>query len=149
MSFAKEFKEFALKGNVVDLAVGVIIGAAFGKIVASLVDDIVMPILGVIIGKRDFSNLFVTLSGGEYETLAAAKAAGASTLNYGQFLNAVMQFLIVALAIFIVIKQMNRMIRKPAEQVTPTMRDCPECLAPVPRAARRCQFCAQALPAVA
>ena len=149
MSFAREFKEFALKGNVVDLAVGVIIGAAFGKIVSSLVDDIIMPILGVIIGKRDFSNMFVTLSGGEYETLAAAKAAGASTLNYGLFLNALMQFLIVALAIFIIVKQMNRMIRKPAQQVTPTMRDCPECLSAVPRAARRCQYCTQSLPAVA
>jgi large conductance mechanosensitive channel len=148
MSLAKEFKEFALKGNVVDLAIGVIIGAAFGRIITSLVDDILMPILGVLVGRRDFSNLFVTLSGGPYETLAAAKEAGAATLNYGLFLNAIVQFLIIALAIFIAIRQMNRLIRKPAQQVTPTMRDCPECLGPIPREARRCRFCAEPLPAI-
>ena len=149
MSFASEFKEFALKGNVVDLAVGVIIGAAFGRIITSLVDDIIMPVLGVIVGQRDFSDYFVTLSGGRYPSLEAAKAAGATTLNYGLFMNAIVQFLIVALAIFLMIRQLNRMTRKPAEQVTPTMRDCPECLAPIPREAHRCRFCSQPVTAAA
>ena len=143
MSVASEFKEFALKGNVVDLAVGVIIGAAFGRIISSLVDDVVMPMIGAVVGNRDFSNYFISLSGERYETLAAAKAAGAATINYGLFLNAVVQFLIVALLIFLVIRQINRMVRKPAENVTPTMRDCPECLTAIPRAATRCRFCAQ------
>lgn len=145
MSIAKEFKEFALKGNVIDLAVGVIIGAAFGKIVTSAVDDIMMPVLGVLVGKHDFSDYFVTLSGGHYETLAQAKAAGAATMNYGLFLNATIQFLIVALAIFLMIRQVNRMTRKPAEAVTPTMKDCPQCLSAIPREAHRCKFCTQAV----
>lgn len=143
MSMMKEFKEFALKGNVIDLAVGVIIGAAFGKVVTSIVDDILMPVLGVIVGKHDFSNNFVTLSGGHYDTLAQAKAAGAATLNYGLFINTVIAFLIVALAIFVVIRQVNQMKRKPAEAVTPAMRDCPQCLSAIPRDARRCKFCSQ------
>jgi large conductance mechanosensitive channel len=143
MSIVKEFKEFALKGSVVDLAIGVIIGAAFGKIVTSAVDDVFMPVLGVIVGKHDFSDYFVTLSGGHYETLAQAKAAGAATLNYGLFLNATIQFLIIALAIFLLIRQVNRMTRKPAEAVTPTMKDCPQCLSPIPREAHRCKFCTQ------
>jgi large conductance mechanosensitive channel len=143
MGLAKEFKEFALKGNVIDLAIGVIIGAAFGKIVTSVVDDIFMPVLGVIVGKHDFSDYFVTLSGGHYETLAQAKAAGAATMNYGLFINATIQFLIVALAIFLMIRQVNKMTRKPAEVVTPTMKDCPQCLSPIPREAHRCKFCTQ------
>lgn len=143
MSIAREFKEFALKGNVIDLAIGVIIGAAFGKIVTSVVDDIFMPVLGVIVGKHDFSDYFVTLSGGHYETLAQAKAAGAATMNYGLFINATIQFLIVALAIFLMIRQVNKMTRKPAEVVTPTMKDCPQCLSPIPREAHRCKFCTQ------
>jgi len=143
VSLAKEFKEFALKGNVIDLAVGVIIGAAFGKIVTSLVDDLVMPILGVIVGKHDFSNNFVSLTGDHYDTLAQAKAAGAATLNYGLFVNAVIQFLIMALAIFLVIRQVNKMTRKPAEAVTPAMKDCPQCLSAIPRDARRCKFCGE------
>ena len=143
MGMIKEFKEFALKGNVIDLAVGVIIGAAFGK--DRHLDRRRHPhaVLGVIVGKHDFSDYFVTLSGGHYDTLAQAKAAGAATLNYGLFINAVIQFLIVALAIFIVIRQVNRMTRKPAEAVTPTMRDCPQCLSPIPRDAKRCKFCGQ------
>ena len=143
MGLTKEFKEFALKGNVIDLAVGVIIGAAFGKVITSLVDNIFMPVLGVILGKHDFSDYFVTLSGGSYETLAQAKAAGAATLNYGLFINALIQFLIVALAIFLLIRQVNRMTRKPAEAVTPTMKDCPQCLSAIPRDAHRCKFCTQ------
>ena len=143
MGMVKEFKEFALKGNVIDLAVGVIIGAAFGKIITSAVDDLIMPILGVLIGKQDFSNYFVTLSGGHYDTLAQAKAAGAATLNYGLFTNALFQFLIVALAIFVVIRQVNKMTRKPAEAVTPSMKDCPQCLSAIPAEARRCKFCGE------
>ena len=145
MSIGKEFKEFALKGNVIDLAIGVIIGAAFGKIVTSAVDDIFMPVLGVIVGKHDFSDYFMTLSGGHYETLAQAKAAGAATLNYGLFLNATIQFLIVAFAIFLMIRQVNKMNRKPAEVVTPAMKDCPQCLSAIPREAHRCKFCTQAV----
>jgi large conductance mechanosensitive channel len=141
MSLIKEFKEFALKGNAIDLAVGVIIGAAFGKIVASLVDDILMPPLAAITGGRDFTNLFVTLRGAHFATLAQAKAAGAITLNYGMFLNAVIDFAIIAFTIFMVVKRVNAWDRKPAEMETPSMRDCPECLSPIPIAAKRCRFC--------
>ena len=142
MALFKEFKEFALRGNVIDLAVGVVIGAAFGKIVTSFVDDILMPPLAVITGGRDFANLFVTIGNGSYATLAEAKAAGAATLNYGQFLNSLVDFAIVAFAIFLVVRQINRLQRKPAETTTPSLRDCPECLSAVPVAARRCRFCA-------
>jgi large conductance mechanosensitive channel len=109
----KEFKEFAMKGNVVDMAVGVIIGAAFGKIVASLVADIIMPPIGLLMGKVDFSSLFVSLSGESYPSLAAAKAAGAPTLNYGLFINSIIDFTILAFAIFIVVKQINRLKKTP------------------------------------
>lgn len=111
----KEFKEFAMRGNVIDLAVGVIIGAAFGKIVTSLVNDIIMPPIGVMMGGVDFTEMFVNLSGGDYASLAAAKEAGAATINYGVFVNTVINFLIVAFAIFMVIKQMNRMKKKEEE----------------------------------
>ena len=141
MGFVKEFKEFAIKGNAIDLAVGVVIGAAFGKIVTSLVDDIIMPVLGVVVGQHDFSNNFVTLSGGHFDTLAQAKAAGAATLNYGLFVNNVINFIIIAFAIFMVIRSINKMNRKPAEAVTPSMRDCPECLSAIPLGAKRCKFC--------
>lgn len=137
----KEFKEFALRGNVLDLAIGVVIGAAFGKIVTSFVDDILMPLLGVLVGKHDFSNYFIALDGGSYPSLDAAKKAGAATLNYGLFVNSVISFLIIAFAIFLVVKQINRMNRKPAEVETPTMRDCPECLSAIPIGAKRCKFC--------
>jgi large conductance mechanosensitive channel len=143
MSVAKEFKEFALKGNVIDLAVGVVIGAAFGKIITSFVDNIIMPPIGVLFGKHDLSDYFISLSGGHYDSLAQAKAAGAATLNYGLFLNAIFYFLLVALALFLVIRYVNRMKQKPAEVVTPKMRDCPECLSPIPIDARRCKFCSQ------
>jgi len=143
MGMMKEFKEFALKGNVIDLAVGVVIGAAFGKIVTSLVEDIIMPPIGVLFGKHDLSNYFITLSGGHYESVAEAKAAGAAKLNYVLFINAVFIFLIVALAIFLVIRYVNKMTRKPAEVVTKNMRDCPECLSAIPINARRCKFCSQ------
>ena len=121
----KEFKEFAMRGNVMDLAVGVIIGAAFGKIVASLVDDIIMPPIGRMLGHVDFSNLFVSLNGTHYDTLAAAKAAAAPTVNYGLFLNTIINFLIVALAVFLVIQQVNRWGKKPAPAAAPTHEGLP------------------------
>jgi large conductance mechanosensitive channel len=137
----KEFKEFALKGSVIDLAVGVVIGAAFGKIVDSFVNDILMPPLGLITGGHDFTNNFITLGGGSFRTLEEAKAAGAATLNYGVFVNQVISFAIIAFAIFLVVKKVNDMVRKPAEVQTPSTRDCPECLSPIPIAAKRCRFC--------
>jgi large conductance mechanosensitive channel len=111
----REFKEFAMRGNVVDMAVGIVIGAAFGKIVSSLVNDVVMPPIGLLMGNVDFSQLFVNLSGTEYATLAEAQAAGAATINYGMFINTVLDFVIVAFAIFMVIRGMNRLKRKQAE----------------------------------
>ena len=146
----QEFKTFAMRGNVMDLAVGVIIGAAFGKIVSSLVDDLMMPLIGLLLGKVDFTNLFVNLSGTSYATLAQAKAAGAATLNYGLFLNATVNFLIVAFAVFLVIRNLNRLTPK-APEVVPavTTRDCPECLQPVPLLAKRCFHCTSALGATA
>lgn len=143
MSMLKEFKEFAIKGNVIDLAVAVVIGAAFAKIINSFVDDILMPPVGILIGKHDISSYFITLSPGHYETLAQAKAAGAATLNYGVFLSVVVNFLIVALAVFLLVRQIIKLTHKPAEQVTPSLRDCPQCLSPVPIKATRCKFCTQ------
>jgi large conductance mechanosensitive channel len=137
----KEFKEFAMRGNVVDLAVGVIIGAAFGKIVSSLVEDVIMPPVGRLLGHVDFSALFINLSGKSYETLAAAKAAGAPTLNYGIFLNSVINFLIVAFAVFLVVHQVNRWTRKPEAAAAITTKDCPQCAMAIPLAAKRCGHC--------
>jgi large conductance mechanosensitive channel len=117
LGFLKEFKEFAMKGNAVDLAVGIVIGAAFGKIVSSLVDDIIMPPLGLLLGNTDFSQLFVSLSGASYPTLEAAKLAGAPVLRYGLFINTVINFIIIAFAIFLVIKFMNRLSRKAEENL--------------------------------
>ena len=146
MSLVKEFREFAVKGNAIDLAVGVIIGAAFGKVVSSIVDDLLMPPLGMLMGNHDFSDYFITLSRGHYDTLAQAKAAGAATLNYGVFINTLVAFLIVAFAVFLVVKQINR-LRRPMEgqPEAPVTRDCPQCLSPVPKAAKRCRYCAEAL----
>ena len=142
----KEFKAFAMRGNVVDMAVGIIIGAAFGKIVASFVKDIIMPPIGVLLGDVDFSNLFVNLSEGSYATLAQAQEAGAATLNYGAFINTVVDFVIVAFAIFIVIRQMNR-LKKPEEAAPaePTTKDCPFCLSAIPIKASRCPSCTSEL----
>jgi len=134
----KEFKEFAMRGNVLDMAIGIIIGAAFGKIITSIVNDILMPPLGLILGKMDFSGLFINLSGQSYTTLAQAKAAGAATMNYGLFINTVIDFLIVAFVIFLLIKQVNRFKKHPA---TATTRECPFCLSLVPLKATRCAFC--------
>src|SRR5690242_14644900 len=137
----KEFKEFAMRGSVVDLAVGVIIGAAFGKIVSSLVEDVMMPPIGRLLGHIDFSGLFINLSDKSYETLAAAKAAGAPTLNYGIFLNAVINFLIVAFCVFLVVQQVNRWTKKPAPAGAPTTKECPHCAMTIPIAAKRCGHC--------
>ena len=137
----KEFKEFAMRGSVMDLAVGVIIGAAFGKIVSSLVEDVIMPPIGQLLGHVNFSGLFINLSGKTYETVEAAKAAGASTLNYGIFLNSVINFLIVAFAVFLVVHQVNRWTKKPAPAVAPMTKDCPQCAMAIPLAAKRCGHC--------
>jgi large conductance mechanosensitive channel len=141
----KEFKEFAMRGNVLDLAVGVIIGAAFGKIVSSLVEDVIMPPIGRLVGHVDFSSKFVNLSDKSYETLAAAKLAGAPTLNYGNFINTVINFLIVAFAIFVVVRMVNRWTVKPAPAAAPTTKDCPQCAMAIPLAAKRCGHCTSQL----
>ena len=140
----KEFKEFAMRGNVLDLAIGIVIGAAFGQIVTSFVQDILMPPIGRLLGHVDFSNLFVSLSGTHYDTLAAAKAAGAATVNYGLFLNTVINFLIVALAVFLLVRQVNRLAPKPAP-APPATRDCPYCLSAVPMMATKCAHCTSEL----
>ncbi|HTP44568.1 MAG TPA: large-conductance mechanosensitive channel protein MscL [Candidatus Acidoferrum sp.] len=140
----KEFKEFAMRGNVLDMAVGIIIGAAFGKIITSLVGDILMPPLGMILGKVDFSNLFVNISGKSYESLAAAKAAGAPTVNYGIFLNNIIDFIVVAFAIFLLIRMVNRW-NKPAPAAAPTTKECSYCATAIPTAAKRCPNCTSEL----
>ena len=138
----KEFKEFIMRGNVLDLAIGIIIGAAFGKIVTSFVADILMPPIGLALGKVDFANLFINLSGKSYATLAEAKAAGAATINYGIFINAIIDFLIVAFVIFLIVKQANKMRRgKDEPAAEPTTKDCPYCLSAVPIRAIRCAHC--------
>jgi len=143
----KEFKEFALRGSVIDLAVGVIIGGAFGKIVTSLVNDIIMPPIGMLLGKVNFTDLFIDLSGKGYATLADAKTAGAATINYGLFLNTILDFLIVAFVIFLVIRQMNRMKRPApaAAPVDPVVKTCPHCATEIPIAATRCPHCTSQL----
>jgi len=143
MSLMKEFREFAVKGNAIDLAVGVVIGAAFGKIVSSAVDDIIMPPIGMILGKVDFSNLFLMLHegspAGPYASLADAKKAGAVTLNYGNFVNTAVSFVIIAFAVFLMVKSMNQLRRQ--EKVAPTTKNCPYCQSAIPLAATRCAFC--------
>jgi large conductance mechanosensitive channel len=141
----KEFKEFALRGNVLDLAIGVIIGGAFGKIVSSFVSDVLMPPIGKLLGGVDFSNLFVVLGPGEYATLAAAKEAGAATLNYGSFINTLIDFLIIAFSIFLVVKAVNRAMPKPAPAAAPAMKDCPHCCSSIPAKATRCAHCTSAV----
>jgi len=136
----EEFKKFAMRGNVVDMAVGIVIGAAFGKIVSSFVKDILMPPLGKLMGGVDFSNLYINLSEGTFASLAAAQEAGAATLNYGVFINTVLDFLIVAFAIFMVIKAMNKLkTEEPAK--APNTKSCPQCVSDIPIAAKRCKFC--------
>ena len=135
----REFKTFLARGNVVDLAVAVVIGAAFGAIVTSFVNDILMPPIGLLLGSVNFSDLFVSLSGREFPTLAAAKAAGAPTLNYGVFLNTVLNFVIVAFAVFMLVKQVNR-FKSPPPPAAPA-RECPQCATAIPLKARRCPHC--------
>jgi large conductance mechanosensitive channel len=139
-----EFKKFIMRGNVLDLAIGVIIGAAFGKIVTSMVNDILMPVVSIAAGKVDFSNLFIPLNGQHYDTLADAKKAAAPTLNYGIFINDVIEFLIIAFVIFIIVKQVNRFM-KPAPAPAPTTAPCPQCLTPIPIGAKRCPACTSQL----
>ncbi|MEI8014724.1 MAG: large conductance mechanosensitive channel protein MscL [Nitrospiraceae bacterium] len=136
----KEFKEFAMKGNVLDMAIGVIIGGAFGKIVSSLVSDVLMPPLGLLMGKVDFSSLFINLSGTPQPSLTAAKAAGAPTINYGVFLQATFDFIIIAFVIFLFVKQVNR-LKQPAPAAAPTTKDCPYCLSAIPIKAAKCAHC--------
>jgi large conductance mechanosensitive channel len=139
----KEFKEFAVRGNVLDLAVGVIIGGAFGKIVSSLVEDVIMPPIGRLLGHVNFSDLYINLSSKTYETIKDAKADSAVTINYGMFLNTVINFLLVAFCVFLVVKQINRFVAKPVP--APATKDCPQCAMPIPLAAKRCGHCTSQL----
>jgi len=136
----KEFKEFAMRGNVLDMAVGIIIGAAFGKIVTSFVEDVMMPPLGRLIGHVDFSNMFISLNGQHYDSIEAAKKAGAA-LSYGMFLNTIINFLIVAFAVFLLVRMVNRWTTKPAPPAAPTAKDCPQCAMSIPIQAKRCGHC--------
>ncbi|NLK94883.1 MAG: large conductance mechanosensitive channel protein MscL [Clostridiales bacterium] len=140
----KEFKEFALKGNMIDLAVGVIIGGAFNKIVTSLVNDIIMPALSFFTGKLDFSNLFIALDGNSYSTIAAAKDAGVATINYGTFISGIIDFLIMAFVIFIIVKQLNKLHKKPVEEAV-TTKSCPYCKTEIAIEATRCPHCTSQL----
>jgi large conductance mechanosensitive channel len=152
LKFLKDFKEFALRGNVLDMAIGIIMGVAFGRIVTSFVEDILMPPLGLLLGRSDASNLFISLSRQHYDTLAAAKAAGVATINYGIFFNATLNFLLVAFAIFMLVRQVNRFKRMQEEAqaspAAPAQRECPSCLSMVPAKAIRCAYCTSALEAV-
>jgi large conductance mechanosensitive channel len=141
----KEFKAFVMRGNVMDLAVGVIIGAAFGKIVSSLVDDVLMPPIGRALGHVDFSNLFISLDERHFDTLGLAKAAGAPTLNYGVFLNTIINFLIVAFCVFVIVQIVHRWTAKPEPAAAPTTKDCPQCAMTIPIQAKRCGHCTSQL----
>jgi len=140
----KEFKDFVLRGNVLDLAVAVIIGGAFGKIVTSFVNDVIMPPIGLLLGGVNFSNLFISLNGTAYESLDAAKAAGAATINYGVFLNTIVDFTIVAFVIFLIIRSVNK-FKKPVPVADPTTKECPYCFSSIPIKATRCPHCTSEL----
>lgn len=140
----KEFKEFALKGNMIDLAIAVILGGAFGKIITSLVNDIIMPPLGLLLGNVNFTDLFISLNGTKYASLVDAQAAGAATLNYGLFINTIIDFVIVAFIIFLIVRQINRMKRTPAP-ASPTTKECPYCYTQIPIPATRCPNCTSEL----
>lgn len=144
MGMVKEFKEFIMRGNVMDMAVGVIVGGAFGAIVNSLVNDVIMPVISLATGKVDFSNLFVSLDGTKYATLAEAQEAGGSVFAYGSFIQAIIEFLIIALCIFLMVKGVNK-LRKPEPEAAPTTKVCPFCKNEVPLEATRCGFCTSEL----
>lgn len=144
--FMQEFKKFALKGNMIDLAVGVIIGGAFNGLVSSLVNDIVMPVLSLFTGKLDFTNWFIALDGNKYATLAAAQEAGAATLNYGSFISGVINFLIMAFVVFMLVKAINSLTKKEAAPApAPTTKKCPYCMSEIPLGATRCPHCTSTL----
>ncbi|MDK2979729.1 MAG: large conductance mechanosensitive channel [Chloroflexota bacterium] len=142
----KEFRKFAMRGNVIDLAIGVIIGGAFGKIVSSFVNDILMPPIGLLLGNVDFTELYINLSGGQYDSLAAAQEAGAATINYGVFINTVIDFIIITFVIFLFVRQINK-LQKPKEEAPaePTTKDCPYCFTSIPIQATRCPACTSEL----
>ena len=143
----KDFRDFAMRGNILDMAVGIVLGASFGGIVTSLVNDVLMPPIGLVLGRVDFSNLFLSLTSRHFETVAAAKTAGAATLNYGIFLNAVINFVIVAFAMFLLVRQVNK-LRAPAPvPATPAQKSCAYCCSPIPLAATRCPHCTSQLKA--
>ncbi len=143
----KEFRDFAVKGNFLDLAVAFILGAAFGAVIASLVKDIIMPPVGLVLGKVDFTNLFIALDGKVYPSLKAAQDAGAPTLNYGLFITTVIYFLIVAFIMFLIVRAANRFKQKPLPAASPTTKDCPYCYSTIPIKATRCPQCTSELPA--
>lgn len=140
----KEFKEFAMEGSVLDLAIGVVVGGAFGKIVTSLVNDIIMPLIGRLLGKVDFSNFFISLDGTSYNTLAEAKEAGAATLNYGLFINTIIEFLIISFSLFLVVRQVNK-LRRDEEIEEPSTKKCEFCLSEISIEATRCSHCTSVL----
>lgn len=139
----REFREFAMRGNLVDMAIGIVIGAAFGRIISSLVGDIIMPPIGLALGGLDFANLFVALKGGPFPSVAAAKAAGAPTINYGVFIITIIDFIIVAFVIFLLVRQINRMRRQ--AEAAPTTKSCPYCVSTIPLKAVRCPNCTSQL----
>jgi large conductance mechanosensitive channel len=145
----KDFKEFIMRGNVIDMAVGIVIGAAFGVIIKSLVEDVIMPPIGLLLGNVDFSNLFLILkegpATGSYASLVDAKKAGAVTINYGVFINSVISFLIIALTIFLVIRSINKLRREKEVPAAPTIKECPYCLSAIPIKATRCAYCTSEL----
>ena len=141
----KEFKAFAMRGNMLDLAIGIILGGAFGKIITSLVKDVIMPPVGLLLGRVDFASLYVSLTGVRFASLAEAQAAGAPTINYGLFLNTIIDFVLVALVIFLLVRQVNRLSPKPAPAAPATTRDCPHCLSSIPLKATRCPCCTSQL----
>ena len=143
--FLNEFKDFVMRGNVLDMAIGIIVGIAFGSIVNSLVNDVLMPPIGLLFGKVDFSNLFINLSGGSYASLAEARNAGAAVIAYGAFINVVINFIIVAIVVFVVVQQVNRLRRLKEVPPEPSKRNCPYCLSPIPIKATRCPQCTSEL----
>ncbi len=142
----KEFKKFAMRGNVVDMAIGVIIGGAFGKIITSLINDVIMPPIGLLLGQVNFTDLFLDLSGKGYPSLAAAQEAGAATINYGLFLNTILDFVVVALVVFLLVRQINRMQKQEkTPPAAPTTKKCPYCCTEIPIEATRCPHCTSEL----